>query len=383
MNKKTVRWISLIIAAVFIFGTVASVLLEFVYAETTQEKLNKAESEKKDAQKKLNETTAKKEKSLAERERLEKEASALQIEIEGINKKISETAKSLAAEEENLKLATEKANTKYEVFQERFRVMCEQGDVSYLEMLLSAKSFSDFVDKAEIMKEITQYDKGIFDEMEAARQQIEKSRDEIAQLKSSQEESAKSLENQKAALNQKQQEQQAYIKELESDTAAYQKIIDEADAAMASLRAQVSSSLSTSSGSVKYVGGEFAWPTPSCYYITSSFSPRRKNPVSGIYKRHTGTDIGAAYGAEVIATNSGTVTLASWNSGYGNCIIIDHGGGKATLYGHLSAYSVSAGQTVTKGQRIGSVGSTGNSNGPHLHFEVLINGTAVDAMQFF
>lgn len=383
MNKKTVRWISLIIAAVFIFGTVASVLLEFVYAETTQEKLNKAESEKKDAQKKLNETTAKKEKSLAERERLEKEASALQTEIEGINKKISETAKSLAAEEENLKLATEKANTKYEVFQERFRVMCEQGDVSYLEMLLSAKSFSDFVDKAEIMKEITQYDKGIFDEMEAARQQIEKSRDEIAQLKSSQEESAKSLENQKAALNQKQQEQQAYIKELESDTAAYQKIIDEADAAMASLRAQVSSSLSTSSGSVKYVGGEFAWPTPSCYYITSSFSPRRKNPVSGIYKRHTGTDIGAAYGAEVIAANSGTVTLASWNSGYGNCIIIDHGGGKATLYGHLSAYSVSAGQTVAKGQRIGSVGSTGNSNGPHLHFEVLINGTAVDAMQFF
>lgn len=105
--------------------------------------------------------------------------------------------------------------------------------------------------------------------------------------------------------------------------------------------------------------------------------------MSGIYKRHTGTDIGASYGAEIVAANSGTVTLAGWNSGYGNCVIIDHGGGKATLYGHMSAYSVSQGQTVSKGQRIGSVGSTGNSTGPHLHFEVLINGVAVDPMQYF
>jgi murein DD-endopeptidase MepM/ murein hydrolase activator NlpD len=219
--------------------------------------------------------------------------------------------------------------------------------------------------------------------MDEARQQIEKSRDEIVKLKETQENSAKDLASQKSALVQKQQEQANYIKELEKDTAAYQRIIDEADAAMASLRASVSGSLSKSSGGKTYVGGEFTWPTPSCHYITSHFSPRRKNPVSGVYKRHTGTDIGASYGAAIVAANSGTVTLAGWNSGYGNCVIIDHGGGKATLYAHMSAYSVSAGQTVSKGQRIGSVGSTGNSTGPHLHFEVLINGAAVDPMQFF
>ena len=280
MNRKTVKWISIIIAAVFLFGTISSILFELAYAETTQEKINKAEQSKKDAQNKINANNEKKVKTLAEKERLEKEAGDLQAQIEALDKKIADTKSDLAAEEAKLAEATEKANAKYDVFQERFRVMCEQGDVSYLEMLLSAKSFSDFVDKAEIMKEISRYDKEVFDEMDSARQQIEKSRDEIAKLKETQETSAKNLASQKSALVQKQNEQAAYIKELEADTAAYQKIIDQADAAMASLRASVSGSLSSSSGRVKYVGGEFTWPTPSCYNITSSFSPRRKNPVT-------------------------------------------------------------------------------------------------------
>ena len=93
--------------------------------------------------------------------------------------------------------------------------------------------------------------------------------------------------------------------------------------------------------------------------------------------------LSVSFGVGILAANSGTVTLAGWNSGYGNCVIIDHGGGKATLYGHMGAYSVSKGQTVSKGQKIGSVGSTGNSTGPHLHFEILINGTAVNPMQYF
>jgi murein DD-endopeptidase MepM/ murein hydrolase activator NlpD len=383
MNRKTVRWISLIIAAIFVFGVVSSILVEFAYAQSTQQKINKAEQSKKDAQQKLKDTKNKKAMTLAEKERLEKEAGDLQGRIEALDKTIAETKANLVVEEQKLEVATQKANEKYDIFQERFRIMCEHGDVSYIEMLLSAESFSDFIDKAEIMKEISRYDKQIFDEMDKARQQIEKSRDEIAKLKETQENSAKDLEGQKAALVKKQQEQESYIKALEKDTATYQRIIDEADAAMASLRASVSGSLSTSSGGKKYVGGEFTWPTPSCHYITSHFSPRRKNPVTGVYKRHTGTDIGASYGAAIVAANSGTVTLAGWNSGYGNCVIIDHGGGKATLYAHMSAYNVSKGQTVSKGQRIGSVGSTGNSTGPHLHFEVLINGAAVDPMQYF
>ncbi len=384
MSKKMVKIIAVLISAVFIFGAVASIAAEIVFAEpSVQEKIRQAEQKKKDAQGKLNETKKKKTKSLAEKERLEKEAVTLQAEIDNIDKQLATTEESLVIEEAKLNDATQKAQEKYDIFKDRFRIMCEQGDVSYLEMLFSAKSFADFVDKAEIMQEIAEYDKRVFDNMEEFRVAIEKSRDEIMNLKISQENFKNNLNSRKKDLIAKQQQQKEYIREIEADAATYQRIIDEEDRAMESLKAQISSSLSTSSRGKSYVGGEFTWPTPSCTIITSAFSPRRKNPVTGIYKRHTGTDIGAGYGAEIVAANAGTVTLASWNSGYGNCVIIDHGGGKATLYGHMSSYSVSKGQTVKKGQRIGAVGSTGNSTGPHLHFEILINGQAVDPMQYF
>ncbi len=381
LSRKTVKLISILIAAALVLGIVATIAPMFVSASQSQ--INQQQQKKNEAQQKLDSNKSKRAKTLAEMERLEKESGDIQSKIDVIDGEIAETEKKLVEEEAKLEVATKKAEEKYELFKERFRVMCEQGDVSYIEMLLSAKSFSDFVDKAEIVKEISEHDKEIFDEMEETRLAIEKARDEIAELKKAQEASKSNLSSQKQALQQKQQEQKAYMQELEKDAATYQKIIDEADAAMERLRRQVSGSLSTSSGGRTYVGGEFTWPTPSCHYITSHFSPRRKNPVSGVWKRHTGTDIGAAYGTTIVAANSGTVTLAGWNSGYGNCVIIDHGGGRATLYAHMSSYSVSSGQSVSKGQQIGKVGSTGNSTGPHLHFEVLINGAAVDPMQFF
>ena len=389
MKKKTVRIVALLIAAALLLGIVAGIIIELVYAETDEEKLERMEQEKSDAQEQLEETQLEKEKTLEVMEGLEKEVADIQMQIDDLNSQIADTEESLADEEVKLADATEKATTQYDVFKERFRIMCEQGDVGFVEMLLSANDFNSLIDKMEAMKEISEYDKDIFDQMEQNRQDIEDARDAIAELKTTLEESKSSLDTQMEALVEKQKEQQEYMAELESDAEAYQQVIDDADAAMEAIREEQARKLSTEGsggsggGSPVYVGGDFAWPTPSCYYITSSFSPWRKNPVTGIYKRHTGTDIGAAYGAQIVAANSGTVTLAGWNSGYGYCVIIDHGGGKATLYAHMSSFVVSAGQTVSKGQHIGNVGSTGNSTGPHLHFEVLINGEAVDPMQFF
>jgi len=383
MDRKTVRIIALVIAFALVASVIAGIAFNFVYAETDAEKIESAEKKKSDAQEGLDDTKAKKAKTLEVMEGLEREVGDIQIQIDNLDAKIADTDLKLADEEKKLDAATQKAETQYGVFKERFRIMCEQGDVSFIEMLLSASGFNDLIDKAEVMKEISEYDKQIFDTMERNRQDIEKSRDAIADLKAAQEADKSDLDGRRLALVEKQEEQREYMAELERDAAAYQKVIDDADAAMESIRNQASRSLSTEGGSVVYAGGDFAWPTPSCYYITSSFSPRRKNPVTGVWKRHTGTDIGAGYGAQIVATNSGRVTLAGWNSGYGNCVIIDHGGGRASLYGHMSSISVSAGQTVSQGQQIGKVGSTGNSTGPHLHFEILINGQAVDPMQFF
>lgn len=385
MRRKTVRIVALVIAAALLLGMVAGLVIG-VYAKTDAEKIKEAEQKKTEAQKSLEETKQKREKSLQVMEGLEKEVGDIQIQINELNSKLDDTKAKLEEEEKKLEDATQKAESQYGVFQERFRIMCEQGDVSFIEMLMSADNFNALIDKAEVMKEIAEYDKRIFDMMEKNRQEIEKARDEIAQLKKAQEDDMRVLDEQKSALEQKKAEQKSYMAELENDAKAYQKVIDDADAAMEEVRRRAAeeSRRQESSGGVTYKGsGSFAWPTPGCHYITSNFSPRRKNPVTGVWKRHTGTDIGAGYGSQIVAADSGRVTLAGWNSGYGYCVIINHGNGRSSLYAHMSSFCVSAGQSVQKGQKIGNVGSTGNSTGPHLHFEIMVNGQPVDPMQFF
>ena len=129
--------------------------------------------------------------------------------------------------------------------------------------------------------------------------------------------------------------------------------------------------------------GSFGWPVPSCTYITSKFGPRY-HPVTGAYQStHTGLDIGASHGATIVASDGGTVTTAGVKGGYGNCVMIDHGNGYYTLYGHMSSIAVSVGQSVSKGDTIGYVGSTGVSTGPHCHFEIRVNGVCTDPAPWF
>jgi len=128
--------------------------------------------------------------------------------------------------------------------------------------------------------------------------------------------------------------------------------------------------------------GIYIWPSNDSNYITSFFGTR-VHPITGEVHHHTGIDIGAAYGTAVLAAADGTVTLAGWNGEYGYCVIIDHGDGNKTLYAHMSLLDVSAGQTVTQGQTVGFVGSTGTSTGPHLHFETFVNGSRVDPLLYF
>lgn len=384
MRRKFVRITAAIIIFIFCFGIVSAAFAQFVFADSTlQQQIDKAKKEKEQAQKNINSANAKKAKTLEGMEQLEKEVGQIQTELDNASAQLEETETKLKQKEKELADATEQAENQYNAFSERFRIMCEDGAVSYLEILFSADSFSDFIDRIEIAQEIAEYDREIFDEMEKVKNKIAVSKNEIEEYKEQQVAYKAQVASQKEQLSSRLEEQKRYINELQSDIEANEKIMQQKQAAMDALIAQVSASLSKSESNTKYVGGDFLWPTPSCYTITSNFSPARVNPVSGKLKKHTGTDIGARMGAAVLAANAGTVTLAGWNSGYGNCIIIDHGGGRATLYGHLSSIGVSKGQKVTRGQQIGKVGSTGNSTGPHLHFEILINGTAVDAMKYF
>ena len=137
----------------------------------------------------------------------------------------------------------------------------------------------------------------------------------------------------------------------------------------------------SSSGNSQYIGGVLAWPTPSTSYITSPFG-YRTHPISGTYKFHTGIDIGASRNSAIIAANDGKVILSGWNGGYGKCIVVDHGGGITTLYAHCNSLYVGVGAYVSRGQTIAAVGSTGNSTGPHLHFEVRVNGSYKNPLNY-
>ena len=196
------------------------------------------------------------------------------------------------------------------------------------------------------------------------------------------------LAEKKALLATQYASRDAIYKQLSSQESQYKKMLDEADKEADRLIAQINKTPSSytpsanSTGSIKYTGGKFAWPTPSCSTITSPFGSRM-HPIQKRVITHRGIDIGASYGAAILAAADGRVTNAGWNGSYGKYIVIDHGSGYKTLYAHCSVLLVSAGQNVSRGQTIANVGSTGNSTGPHLHFEVLINGSQVNPMGYF
>ncbi len=382
MDKKIVRVIAAIMAIAMVLG-IGAMGVSYVFAANEQSQIDASQKKVNEQQKKINEIKNKQNLTAGDIEKLKKETVGIQAQIDAKNAEISATDKKLRKAESELEAAKEKSTNQYEAYKERFRIMCESGSASYLEVILSSDSIMDFVNNIETAKEISEYDKKIYDEMKDSEEKIQKLTDEISASKKKLETERGALATQKSNLDAKQSELEAVKRTLQSDAAAAQKIIDEEIRKQNALKAQMAASLSKSGDGSVFAGGAFLWPTPSCTYITSHFAPQRVNPVTGKLRPHTGTDIGAQYGANIIAAASGTVKFAGWNGGYGNCVIIDHGGGRSTLYAHMSSIGVSNGQAVAAGQSVGKVGSTGNSTGPHLHFEIMINGVAVNPMQYF
>ncbi|MDO4200214.1 MAG: peptidoglycan DD-metalloendopeptidase family protein [Clostridia bacterium] len=261
------------------------------------------------------------------------------------------------------------------------------GDTTTLDIILGAKSFEDFLDKADIVRSVSQTIQKLIDELKADLKEIETKKEELEKTKSDKETEKSDLESNRVELQDLVDKSEELLKKLESDAQDVQKRIDQNDAAIKAIddeiareqrrleeerKRQVEQGRPIDSGTV--ASGDWAWPVPGYHYISSGF-----NDSEGRSHVHGAIDIagGGIYGANVVAANSGTVIMVCTDGrggGYGNYIVIDHGNGKSTLYGHLSCVSVSRGQRVSKAQKIGNVGNTGFSTGPHLHFEYRVNG---------
>lgn len=306
-------------------------------------------------------------------------------QIAGLNADITDKENQIAAKQKDI-------DDNIDKLKERLRAIYLTGDASTLEIVLSAKSVMDLADKTEMVQAITQHDteliNSIKDEMKGIQQQkaeIEKSRSAVTAAKKEYDSKQAELtgyvnEANKALADIAQDESaaQAQSREIAKQEAAADKAVDDW------YRAYYAS-LGGSNGSGGYVStGNFMWPVPSCTNITSGFGMRWGS-------MHKGIDISRSgiYGAEIVAADSGKVIQAGYGNygtgygGYGNVVAIDHGGGYSTLYGHMSRVAVGAGQQVKKGQTIGYVGSTGDSTGPHLHFEIRVGGVAKNPLNWF
>lgn len=351
-----------------------------VFGATLQEKLEQATKDKKAAQAAEKAARGKMEEAMAQITKLDDEAEVIRAELNTIDAVINETNEKITQKEQEIADYEQQISDKDAEFCERLRAMDETNTVGYIDLLMNSKSLSDFVARIETVREITEFEQGIIDVMVALKNGVEASKAELVLYRDEQQEARSLVQGKQNALDAKIAEKTAYMQALQKDVAKYEQLEKAAAAQEESLKRSIAASSSkgnASNGRIVYSGGVFCWPAPSYTYVSSEFG-YRIHPVYGTKKYHSGMDLAAPGGSPILAAANGTVRFAGWNGGYGYCIILDHGGGIQTLYGHSSKLLVSAGQTVTRGQKIALVGTTGTSTGNHLHFEVLNNGVATN-----
>lgn len=366
-----------------------------------------AQAEREAANAQRQASSAKSEKVDIEGKKTEAEASINNLMAEIDNVVINKTkmqAQSDAKEEELLQTgleldqAEERVKTRDELLQSRMRLMYTNGFVSYMDVLLSATSFTDFIDRFDALQSILSQDRDILAEQREEKElvalkkvQVEK---QFAEVKAIYEK----LKLYEAHLVKKEQEKEVMIanfnsnikqldnklQQIDSTLEELEGISKEQEDLLMALAAKVSK-LNAAKNSITnpYSGGKLGMPIRDSYRVSSNFGTR-VHPISGKRHTHTGIDFAAPQGTDIYAAEDGVVLVAqSWSS-YGNCVIIDHGNGLWTLYGHIrnGGIKVEKGEKVKKGEKIAEVGSTGNSTGPHLHFEVRKNETPVNPSSY-
>ncbi len=325
------------------------------------------------------------EKTIAEKERIDGELNILIQKIDVTNALINELATNIEIKNGEISTSEGEYQRKYEIFKERLRVTHEDGKISYIAMLFGADSISDFLSRVDRIGAMLEYDTKVMTELKDEKANLETAKSLYEEQKAAQESYLAQLKADEAALDKKKDEAASYYAKLQSNREYYIALYEKQLAAEEQLQAELQAYLKEleRQQNNKFVGGTFMWPLPLANTRVSSYYGYRPNPFTGKQELHNGIDIPAPYGTDIYASNSGTVTVATNHWSYGNYIMINHGGGYATLYAHCSKLLVQKGDKVSKGDIIAKVGSTGSSTGNHLHFSLYENSAHTDPMKFF
>ena len=408
MKKKTVSAICIALAFIMIVTLVVSLMGSFgAFAAGGQEEIDALEQQKQQLQSQqqsiqsnINDLVAQQADVIEQKAAMDEQNELARREIELINEQIEVYTDLIDDKAKELEAAEKTEQEQLELYKKRVRSMEENGSYTYLDILFQCRSLSDVLSAIDMIGEIMESDKRLYEQYKESRENTERIKGEYEQTLVLLGEKQETLEAEKAELEKQIAAAVEVINQLENDIEAAKAEYAKAAAAEAAAQASINAIIAqmqaeeeaarqeAANNGQDYTGtgstatGTYIWPCPSCTYVTSKFG-MREHPLFGDERPHTGIDIGAQAGAEVIAADSGTVAVATYSSSYGNYVTIYHSNGDYTLYAHMSSLTVTAGQNVTQGDVIGYVGSTGWASGPHLHFEIRVNGSTVDPTSYF
>lgn len=380
--KKHIKYI----AALAVMASLAVTSLPHIEAEAKtltelQNERDQLSKQTKEAQQKLKEAQQKQADVEAEITAMDDVINAAQKELDSAQADLDDVTARLEASQKALEEANIKREQQFVTFSGRMRFFYENSRLSYLDILLQSEGFSDMLRRLQYIDDIMSYDQNLLTELTATQNEIKTRTEEIKVEKEQSEYLLGVAQEKMDSLDAIVAEKRRLVESYAQDEAKYNQLISSNEKASQEAQAMINKLLAESSSSKStyvYTGGQLNWPVPSRAASSSSLSSgyvSRNRPIGSGSEFHTGYDIPASYGSAVVAAEAGTVIYAGWMSGYGNTIMINHGNGLVTLYGHNSSLTVSKGDTVSRGQQVAKIGSTGNSTGNHCHFEVRINGS--------
>lgn len=315
-------------------------------------------------------------------EDLDEKIAIIEAQVDSTKEEKLEIEKQLRQANADLAQAVKECQQYEDILSERIDVMYKYGNTGYLELLLSAESLSDFLDKISAIKTIVSFDNDVITDLQIAQTTVQQKKDEIQTKNDELETILEELDAKQTELETTLAEREATFEELNGNIASLQILIEQEEKDAAELRKLIGEDVS---GVYDTDFGNLKWPTPGYTTITDYYG-WRIHPISGYRAFHYGIDIGAPRGARIVAPGNGKVTMSKYYGGYGNCIILNLGknskGRTVTMiFGHASKLIAKKGDIVSRGDTLALVGSTGNSTGPHLHFEYLENGTNYDPLK--